>query len=101
MSAEWSEKIPFKPVPAPPLLAPDTGILAEITAGLSAGNDLDGLLQRFLVPIMEMAGATAGAARVLSPDGERLQMISAVGLPEHVACTERSVDPACGVCGSA
>jgi two-component system nitrate/nitrite sensor histidine kinase NarX len=28
-------------------------------------------------------------------------MISQVGLPEQVVCAERSVDPACGVCGSA
>jgi two-component system, NarL family, nitrate/nitrite sensor histidine kinase NarX len=103
MSAEWPE-FPLKPVTpvlAHALLAPDPGILAEITAGLTTGDDLDALLQRFLVPIMEMAGATAGAVRVLSPDGERLQMISAVGLPEHVVCAERAVEPGCGSCGSA
>jgi two-component system nitrate/nitrite sensor histidine kinase NarX len=80
---------------------PDAGILAEITAGLAAGSDLHDLLQRFLVPIMQMAGARAGAVRVLSPEGDRLQMISEVGLPEHVVCAERTVDPACGICGSA
>ena len=80
---------------------PGAGILAEITAGLAAGSDLHDLLQRFLTPIMQMAGARAGAVRVLSPEGDRLQMISEVGLPEHVVCAERSVDPACGICGSA
>jgi len=81
--------------------ASDGGILAEITAGLAAGSDLHDLLQRFLTPVMQIAGAHAGAVRVLSPEGDRLQMISQIGLPEHVVCAERSVDPACGICGSA
>ena len=81
--------------------APDAGILAEITAGLAAGSDLHALLQRFLTPVMQIAGARAGAVRVLSAEGDRLQMVSEVGLPEHVVCAERSVDPACGICGSA
>ncbi|HSB99325.1 MAG TPA: GAF domain-containing protein [Burkholderiaceae bacterium] len=79
----------------------DAGILADITAGLAAGNDLHDLLQRFLKPVMQVAGARAGAVRVLSAEGDRLQMVSEVGLPEHVVCAERSVDPACGICGSA
>lgn len=77
------------------------GILAEITAGLAEGGDLHDLLQRFLTPVMRIAGARGGAVRVLSAGGDRLQMISQVGLPEQVVCAERSVDPACGVCGSA
>jgi len=80
---------------------PDAGILAEITAGLAAGSDLHDLLRRFLTPIIQITGARAGAVRVLSPEGDRLQMISEVGLPEHVVGAERAVDPACGVCGSA
>ncbi len=92
---------PSNPLPASGPPAADAGILAAITAGLSTGNDMDALLQRFLVPIMQMAGARAGAVRVLSPEGDRLQMISEVGLPEHVACAERAVDRACGTCGSA
>lgn len=79
----------------------DAGILAEITAGLATGSDLPGLLERFLLPIMRIAGASAGAVRVLSQAGDRLQMISEVGLPERVALAERAVDPGCGVCGSA
>jgi two-component system, NarL family, nitrate/nitrite sensor histidine kinase NarX len=87
--------------PRPERRAPDSGILVEITAGLAAGTDLHDLLRRFLMPLMQMAGARAGAVRVLSPAGDRLQMISEVGLPEHVIRVERSVDPACGMCGSA
>jgi two-component system, NarL family, nitrate/nitrite sensor histidine kinase NarX len=87
--------------PATERRAADAGILAEITAGLAAGSDLHDLLQRFLAPIVRIAGARAGAVRVLSPEGDRLQMISEVGLPEPVVSSERAVDPACGICGSA
>jgi two-component system nitrate/nitrite sensor histidine kinase NarX len=80
---------------------PGSDLLAEIAAGLAAGTDLHDLLGRFLEPVMHMAGARAGAVRVLSPEGNRLQMISEVGLPEHVIRAERAVDPACGTCGSA
>jgi two-component system, NarL family, nitrate/nitrite sensor histidine kinase NarX len=100
MRTDWPEHgIELPPPTGRPAL--DTGILAEITAGLTAGTDLHGLLGRFLTPIMQIAGARAGAVRVLTPEGDRLHMISEVGLPEHVVFAERSVDPACGTCGSA
>ena len=100
MHTDWPEHS-VQPMPRTGRRAPDGRILAEITAGLAAGSDLHDLLQRFLTPVMQIAGARAGAVRVLSPEGDRLQMISQVGLPEHVLCAERSVDPACGICGSA
>jgi two-component system nitrate/nitrite sensor histidine kinase NarX len=81
--------------------APASDLLVEIAASLAAGTDLHDLLASFLSPIMQMAGAQAGAVRVLSPEGDRLQMISEVGLPEPVVQAERAVDPACGMCGSA
>ncbi len=90
-----------KSLPTQAALAPQAGLLAEITAGLSAGSDLDALLLRFLVPIMRMAGAGAGAVRLLSPEGDRLQMVSSIGLPEGVVCSEHAVDAGCGACGSA
>ena len=88
----------FPPVDAQ---AHATDLVARLTSDLSAGADLRDLLRNFLAPMMRIAGAHAGAVRVLSPEGDRLQMISELGLPEHVAGAERSVDPACGVCGSA
>jgi two-component system nitrate/nitrite sensor histidine kinase NarX len=100
MRTDWPEQKVDLPPPGG-RHAPDAGILAEITAGLAAGTDLHGLLERFLTPIMRMAGARAGAVRVLSAAGDRLQMISEVGLPEQVASAERAVDPACGMCGAA
>jgi len=80
---------------------PDAGILAEITAGLARGSDLGGLLQRFLEPIMHLAGAQAGAVRALSDDGEQLQLVSDLGLPAGVHGSEREVDRHCGHCGAA
>ena len=77
------------------------GILAEITAGLAAGSDLDAQLQRFLGPIVRLAGAQAGAARVLSDTGEQLLLVSSVGLPPGVCGSERVVDRHCGHCGTA
>ena len=81
--------------------SPDADILAEITSGLAAGSDLHALLQRFLDPVMRIAGAQAGVVRVLDPEGGRLRTVSQLGLPAAVAQSESLVDPACGVCGSA
>jgi two-component system, NarL family, nitrate/nitrite sensor histidine kinase NarX len=80
---------------------PAQDIFAQLAADLASGGDLRALLQRFLEPVMQIAGAQAGAVRVLSAAGDRLQMVSHIGLPEAVAAAELSVDPACGVCGSA
>ncbi|MEO8081538.1 MAG: GAF domain-containing protein [Caldimonas sp.] len=76
-------------------------LLAQITAGLSEGKDLRALLDRFLEPIVALAGAKAGAVRLLSDSGERLQLVSDVGLPSAVHPIEDSVDRHCGVCGMA
>lgn len=76
-------------------------ILSEIAAGVASGGDLGTLLQRFLEPIVRLAGAQAGAVRVLSNDGERLQLVSAIGLPPELFNQELAVDRHCGHCGIA
>ncbi len=81
--------------------APPAAILAEITADLAAGSDLHSLLQRFLEPVTKLAGAQAGAVRILSEQSGRLQLVSDIGLPAHVRGAERSMDRHCGVCGQA
>jgi two-component system, NarL family, nitrate/nitrite sensor histidine kinase NarX len=87
----------------PPAIAaePAREILSEIAASLSSEHDLDRLLERFLRTIVELTGATAGAARVLSDDGTRLTLVGAVGLPQEVVEREVSVPRDCGVCGDA
>lgn len=76
-------------------------LLAQITAGLSDGRELESLLTQFLEPIMRLAGAQAGAVRVLSDDGEHLRLVGELGLPESVRQGEALVQRHCGTCGQA
>jgi two-component system nitrate/nitrite sensor histidine kinase NarX len=79
----------------------DASILAEITAGVASGGDVGALLQRFLEPIVRLAGAHAGAVRVVSDDGERLELVSAFGLSPAFVDAEQAVERHCGHCGAA
>lgn len=76
-------------------------LLAQIAAGLAEGRDLRALLDRFLAPVVTLAGAQAGAVRLLSDSGEQLQLVSQIGLPDDVHRRELSVDRHCGACGLA
>lgn len=80
---------------------PVAGIFAEITAGLATGSDLETLLARFLVPLLRLSGAQAGAVRILTDDGERMKLVGEVGLPPEVLAAEQVVDRHCGICGAA
>lgn len=80
---------------------PVVGIFAEITAGLANGKKLETLLEGFLVPIIRLAGAKAGAVRILTDDDRHMRLVGNVGLPDGVLQTERSVDRHCGICGTA
>lgn len=75
-------------------------ILVELTAGLAAGDDLRQLMVRFLEPIMRLAGARAGAVRVLD-DHEQLRLVCEIGLPASLQASERVMDAGCGLCGAA
>lgn len=93
----------LKPPPAsgrPP--APDDGgLLADIAAGLGTEADLGALLERFLDPIVRLAGAQAGAVRLLSEAGDQLELVSSLGLPAGVCDRSPAVDAHCGHCGTA
>jgi two-component system nitrate/nitrite sensor histidine kinase NarX len=78
----------------------DGSLLAEIAAGLSNGHDLRALLRRFLAPIVHLAGAQAGAVRVLTDQGDRLELVCEVGLPPDLCGPDRGVDRHCGHCGA-
>ena len=84
-----------RPLPA------STALLGEIAAGLAMGSELGPLLERFLEPIMRLAGAQAGAVRVLSEAGDRLQLVSSLGLPEDLRTRGTQADRHCGHCGHA
>ena len=59
-------------------------LLVQIAAGLAEGRDLRRLLDRLLEPMVALAGAQAGAVRLLSDSGDQLQLVSGVGLPAAV-----------------
>lgn len=89
----------MNPVPAD--TPPVASLLAEITAGLSNGRELEALLGQFLGPIVRLAGAQAGVVRILSEDGAHMRLVGDVGLPPEVRLAELSVDRHCGTCGVA
>lgn len=66
-----------------------------------AHSDLEQLLERFLVSVVSMAGAQAGAVRVLTDDGQSMRLIAQLGLPPQVMAAERVVARNCGMCGNA
>lgn len=80
---------------------PALRVLSEITSSLSTENNLDSLLERFLGTMVKLAGADAGAVRVLTADGLYLRLVGAIGLPPEVLERERYIPVECGVCGEA
>ncbi|MCC6611804.1 MAG: GAF domain-containing protein [Burkholderiales bacterium] len=75
--------------------------LSEITSSLSDDADVERLLARFLPTMTRLAGAIAGAVRVVTPDGEHLRLVGAIGLPPEVENREQYVPFTCGICGKA
>jgi two-component system, NarL family, nitrate/nitrite sensor histidine kinase NarX len=75
------------------------GILRELASDLAAGDDLPELLKRFLEPLLRLTGARAGAVRVIDDAGDRMQLVSSVGLPASVTRAECWVQRECGACG--
>ena len=68
---------------------------------LPDNSDVETLLERFLVSIVALAQAQAGAVRVRSDDGKFLRLVAQLGLPATVQEAERVVELNCGLCGSA
>ena len=80
---------------------PALNVLSEITTSLSSDSDIEELLERFLSTMIRLAGANAGAVRILTSDGTHLRMVGSIGLPEEVIERERLVSLDCGICGQA
>src|SRR5450830_915331 len=81
---------------------PDAGLLvAGLLTEVVNPGDLEPLLARFLVPIIALAGAQAGAVRVLTADGHSMRLVAQQGLPGQVLAAEQLVDCNCGMCGIA
>ena len=81
---------------------PDSASLLNVLATDSVkAEDLEALLSRFLSAIIALAGAQAGAVRVVTDDGKSMRLVAQQGLPDAVIETERLVDRQCGMCGTA
>ena len=80
---------------------PALRVFSEIATSLSSDADLEQLLERFLQTMIRLAGATAGAVRVVSSDGQHMRLVGAIGLPQEVIDREYLVPIGCGVCGRA
>ena len=76
-------------------------VLSEIASSLSTDATVDELLARYLATMIGIAGARAGAVRVLTADGAHLRLVSAGGLSEEAVERERIVPTDCGACGEA
>jgi two-component system nitrate/nitrite sensor histidine kinase NarX len=64
-------------------------------------GDMEALLERFLMPIVALAGAKAGVVRVMTDDAKHMRLIAQQGLPDEILSAERLVHRDCGVCGLA
>jgi two-component system nitrate/nitrite sensor histidine kinase NarX len=84
-----------------PPFADPAGLLHVLTADSGKPEDLEALLARFLSSIIALAGAQAGAVRVVTDDGRSMRLVAQQGLPENVVEMERLVDRQCGMCGTA
>ncbi len=65
----------------------------------SRTSDLKLLLNTYLETAISLINARAGVVRVLLPDEQTFQVISAVGLTGQELEAERILEPACEVCG--
>ncbi|OYW66400.1 MAG: histidine kinase [Hydrogenophilales bacterium 12-64-13] len=80
---------------------PALKVLSEITTSLSSDANVEQLLGRFLSTMIRLAGAQAGAVRVITDDRTHLKLIGSLGLPDEMVEHEAIVSVDCGVCGKA
>lgn len=79
---------------------PVQAVEAAASAPLRAG-ELWTLIENMLAPIASALEAAGGIVRVISPDGQMLQIAGAAGVPMEICEAESIVDAGCGVCGKA
>jgi len=60
----------------------------------------ESMLDAFLVTVVRLAGARAGAVRALCADGDSLRLVASFGLSDELLERE-ALMPSCGVCGEA
>jgi two-component system nitrate/nitrite sensor histidine kinase NarX len=69
---------------------PALRVLSEITTSLSTDSNVEQLLGRFLSTMIRLAGAQAGAVRVITDDRTHLRLIGSVGLHPSWSSTRTS-----------
>src|SRR3990167_843135 len=75
---------------------PALRVLSEIPTSLSTDSNVEQLLGRFLSTMIRLAGAQAGAVRVITDDRTHLRLIGSVGLPPEPGEHENIVSVDCG-----
>ncbi len=65
-------------------------ILYDVAASINVSRDLNGLLERFLHTLKEVANARAASVRLLTDDG-RMRLVASVGLDPEVVEAERFI----------
>lgn len=75
--------------------------LSEASSILPGDAGVEEWLVRFLAAMVQLAGASAGAVRVLTGDGGHLKLIASVGLPREAVAREKLMPVNCGACGVA
>ncbi|MHA6849841.1 type IV pili methyl-accepting chemotaxis transducer N-terminal domain-containing protein [Ralstonia pseudosolanacearum] len=75
--------------------------LYDITAFLNISSDIDAMCRGFLQRVTTQFGAAGGSIRVMDPDGERLHLVSSVGLPAELEEAEQCMRADTCLCGQA
>ena len=76
-------------------------VLSEATSSLPGEADVEAWLGRFLATMVRLAGAAAGAVRVVTGDGRSLKLVASVGLPPEAVAREKLMPVDRGACGDA
>ena len=76
-------------------------VLSEATSSLPGEAGVEAWLGRFLATMVRLAGAAAGAVRVVTGDGRSLKLVASVGLPPEAVAREKLMPVDCGACGVA
>ena len=75
--------------------------LTELAAVFAEEHDPEKLLARSLGTMVRLAGAGAGAVRVVTGDGAYMRLVASQGLAREVVAEEELVPLDCGICGTA
>ncbi|MFW6167724.1 MAG: type IV pili methyl-accepting chemotaxis transducer N-terminal domain-containing protein, partial [Ralstonia sp.] len=75
--------------------------LYDITAFLNVSSDIDTMCRGFLQRVTAQFGAAGGSLRVMDPDGERLHLMAAEGLPAELEEAEQCMRADTCLCGQA